>query len=81
MASLDIHENQYTVENVENIGDPVDKAIKKTEFNPNILLIKNRIGKSIFQNLFCFNEETNAEILKEINSINNTKATLVNTIH
>ena len=52
VASLDIHGNQYTVENVKNISDPVDKAIKPFEFHPSILLIKNRIGKTISQNLF-----------------------------
>ena len=29
MASLDIHGNPYSVENVKNMSDPVDKAIKK----------------------------------------------------
>ena len=29
MVSLDIHGNPYTVENVKNMSDPVDKAIKK----------------------------------------------------
>ena len=32
MAYLDIHENQYTKENVENISDPVDKAIQNLNF-------------------------------------------------
>ena len=51
MASLDIHGNPYTVENVKNMSDPVDKAIKKKiEFHPNILLIKSRTGKNISQN-------------------------------
>ena len=75
MTFLDIHGNQYTVENVENISDPVDKGIKKFEFHPSILLIKNRIDKNISPNLFCFNEVTKAEVLKEINSVNNKKAT------
>ena len=39
------------------------------------MLIKNKIGKNVSQNLFCFNEVTKAEVLKEINSINNKKAT------
>ena len=69
MASSDIHGNQYTVADVENIRDPVDKAIKNFELHPSILLIKNRIGKNISQNLL-FNE-VNAEVPKEINSINN----------
>ena len=40
IASLNIHENKYIVENIENINDPVDKAIKKFEFHPSILLMK-----------------------------------------
>ena len=80
VASLNIHGNQYTVENVENISDPVEKAIKIFELHLSILLIKNRIGKNISQNLFCFNAVTKAEVLKEINSINNKKATPFNKI-
>ena len=45
----------YTVENFENMSDPVEKAIKKFEFHPSILLIKNRIGENVSQNLFSFN--------------------------
>ena len=77
VASLDIHGNPYTVENVENMSDPVEKAIKKFEFHPSIFLIKNKVVKI---NLFCFNEVTKAEVLKEINSINNKKANPFNTI-
>ena len=73
-ASLDIHGNPYTVENVENMSDPVEKAIKKFDFHLSILLIKYEIGKNVSQNLFCFNEVIKAEVLKEINSINNEKA-------
>ena len=69
MASSDIQGNQYTVADVENIRDPVDKAIKNFELHPSILLIKYRIGKNISQNLL-FNE-VKAKVPKEINSINN----------
>ena len=69
MASSDIQGNQYTVADVENIRDPVDKAIKNFELHPSILLIKYRIGKNISQNLL-FNE-VKAEVPKEINSTNN----------
>ena len=62
------------------MSDPVEKAIKKFEFHPSILLIKSRIGKNVSRNLFCFNEVTKAEVLKEINSINNKKANPFNTI-
>ena len=34
---VDIRGNHYTVENVENVSDSVDKAIKKSEFHPLIL--------------------------------------------
>ena len=81
VASLDIHRNPYTVENVENMSDPVEIAIKKSEIHPNILLIKNIIGKKVSRNLFCFNEVTKSEVLKEINYINNKKANLFNAIH
>ena len=81
VASLDIHGNPYTVENVEYMSDPVEKAIRKFKFHPSILLIKNKIGKNVSQNLFCFNEVTKAEVLKEINYINNKKANLFNAIH
>ena len=74
VASLDIHGNPYTVENVENMKDPVEKAIKKIWFQPSIFFIKNKIGKNVSQNLFCCNGGKKAEVLKEINSINNKKA-------
>ena len=78
VASLGIHRSPYTVENVENMSDPVEKAIKK--FHPSTLLIKNKIGQNVSQNFFCFNEVTKVELLKEINSINNKKANPFNTI-
>ena len=64
VASLDIHGNLHTVENVENMSVPIEKAIKKIEFHPSILLLKNRIGKNFSQSLFCFNEVTKVEALK-----------------
>ena len=62
------------------MSDPVEKAIKKIEFHPSILLIKNKIRKNVSRNLFCFSEVIKAEVLKEINSINNKKANYFNTI-
>ena len=52
----------------EHKSDAVDKAIKKTEFHPSILPIKNRIGKNISQFFFCFKEVIKAEALKETKS-------------
>ena len=67
VASLDIHGNPNTVENVENMSDPVEKAIKVFEFQPSIFLIKYRIGKNVSRTLFCFHVVTKAEALKEVN--------------
>ena len=80
VASLNIHENKHIVENIENINDLVDKAIKNFEFHPSILLIKNKIGEKVSPNLFSFSEVTKAEVLKEINLINYKKATPSNTM-
>ena len=79
MAYLDIHENQYTKENVENISDPVHKAIK-IWISSKHFTYQNRIGKNTYKTLFCFNEMTKAEVLKEINSVNHKKASLFNTV-
>ena len=64
------------------MSDPVEKAIKKFEFYPSILLIKSKTSAFVtsLKQIFCFNEVTKAEVLKEINSINNKKANPVNTI-
>ena len=80
VASLDIRGNPYTVENVENMTEPNEKAIKKFGFHPRISLIKNRIGKNASRNLFCFNGVTKAELRKEINYINDKKANPFNMI-
>ena len=58
------------------MSDPVEKAMKTFEFYPSVLLIKNRIGKNVSRNLFCFNEVPKAEVLKEINYINIKKLIL-----
>ena len=39
VASLDIHGNPYTVENIENMSDPIEKAMKKFQFHPKFLEI------------------------------------------
>ena len=42
LSSLDINENSYIVNNESNtVLDPVERAIKKYEIHPSILLIKN----------------------------------------
>ena len=52
VASLDIYRDSYTVENIENMSDLVEKPIKKIEFHPGILLIKNKIGNNVFKIYF-----------------------------
>ena len=54
VASLDSHGNPYAVEDVENMGEPVEKAIKKFDFHRNISLIKNRTGKNVSLKKFFF---------------------------
>ena len=56
------------------MSDPVEKVIKKFEFHPRTLVIENRIDKIVSRNFFCFNEVTKADVMIEINYINNKKA-------
>lgn len=49
---------------VENITDPAEKAIKKNEFNPRVLRIKNNFSEKIPPNLFPFSEMTVSLIIK-----------------
>ena len=67
-----INENSYIVNNESRtILDLVERAIKKYEIHPSILLIKNKIGN---QKPFKF--EAISDIEKEIKTINPQKATL-----
>ena len=47
---LNIQENSYTVADFENLSDPVQKAMEKTELHGSILFIKNK--EQISQNSF-----------------------------
>ena len=75
-----------SVENEEIIDDDTKTAEELNNFFKTAVasldIHGNRIqmGKSVSQNLFCFNEVTKAEVLKEINSINNKKANTFTTI-
>ena len=52
VSTLDINENSYIVNNESStILDLVEKAIKKYEVHPSILLIKNKIGNENLSNL------------------------------
>ena len=47
---LNIQENSYTVADFENLSDPVQKAMEKTELHGSILFINNK--EQISQNSF-----------------------------
>ena len=52
VASLDIHGNPYTVENVENMSDPAEKAIKEFEFNQVFFLSNIELAKTFLELYF-----------------------------
>ena len=52
VASLDIHGNSNTVENVENMSDPVHKAIKKLNFIQEFCLSKIELAKTFLKIYF-----------------------------
>ena len=73
VSTLDINENSYIVNNESStILDLVEKAIKKYEVHPSILLIKNKIGN---EKSFKFEAIIVFDIEKEIKTINPKKAT------
>ena len=73
VSTLDIIENSYIVNNESStILDTVERAIKKYEINPSILLIKNKIGN---EKSFKFEAISVSDIEKEIKTINPKKAT------
>ena len=73
VSTLDINENSYIVNNESStILDPVERAIKKYEIHPSILLIKNKIGN---EKSFKFEAISVSDIEKEIKTLNPEKAT------
>ena len=73
VSTLDINENSCLVNNDSNtILDPVDRAIKKCEIHPSILLIKRKTEN---EKSFKFEAISVSDIEKEIKTINPRKAT------
>ena len=68
--SLDIIENRYLLAETENLGDPVEIAIKTFENHPSVFSIKETIN---INELFQFSEITSEGILSEINNLDNKK--------
>ena len=62
------------------MSDPVDKTIKNSNFIQAFCLSIKELANTFVKVFFCFNEVTKVLVLKEINYINNKKATPFNTI-
>ena len=53
VSSLNIHGNQWTVENVENMNDTVDKVLKYLSFIQVFYLSKIELAKTFFKMYFA----------------------------
>ena len=53
VSSLNIHGNQWTVENVENMNDTVDKVLKYLSFIQVFHLSKIELAKTFFKTYFA----------------------------
>ena len=51
--NLGITQNTYIADNINDITDPVNKAIDKFKNHPSILLIQSKVEND---STFCFNE-------------------------
>ena len=73
VSTLDINENSYIVNNESStILDPVERAIKKYEIHPSILLIKSKIGN---EKSFKSEAISVSDVEKKIKTITPKKAT------
>ena len=71
VSSLAITENKALLTDNSDIDDPVKKAVKKFENHPSILDIKKNVTIS---SMFTFSQVTAAEMLLEINNLDDKKA-------
>ena len=71
VSSLAISENKSLLTDCTNISDPVERAVKKFENHPSILDIKKNVSIS---SSFAFSEVGAAEMLIEINALNDKKS-------
>ena len=67
---LDIQENKLLLNPTSMLIDPIDIALKKFEFHPSIMKIKEKVHKSIFS----FSSASLQDIESEINNLNPQKA-------
>ena len=68
--NLGITENTYIADNINDITDPVNKAIDKFKNQPSILLIQSKVEND---STFSFNEVSLSDIEKELRSLNPSK--------
>ena len=68
--NLGITENTYIADNINDITDPVNKAIHKFKNQPSILLIQSKVEND---STFSFNEVSLSDIEKELRSLNPNK--------
>ena len=71
VSSLAITENKALLTDASSINDPVGRAVKKFENHPSILDIKRNVAIS---SSFTFSEVGAAEMLIEINALNDKKS-------
>ena len=68
---MGVTENKDLLTDNSDIDDPVEKAVRKFENHPSILDIRRNVSVS---SLFTFTEVDAAEILLEINDLDDKKA-------
>lgn len=76
VKSLSIKENVDLLTPTSDLNDPIDIAIKKFEFHPSILKIKEKVRPISFS----FNEVDLSDVEKELQNLNIKKVTTFNNI-
>ena len=73
VSSLDLAENSYILNKVDDETDPVEKALHKFKDHPSIIEIRNQVVNDVN---FSFSSVTEKEMMKEIEVLNTKKAGL-----
>ena len=71
VSSLAIEENRAVLDQIDDISDPVEKAIKKFAHHPSIIDIKKNVA---IASKFAFTEVNLDDMTKEINNLNAKKS-------
>ena len=71
VSSLAIEENRALLDEVDNISDPVKRAVKKFGNHPSIIDIRKNVSLT---SRFCFSEVTVKDMMTEINNLNAKKS-------